>query len=158
MCDLGKGIVYAKDTPNFIAQPHRHVLGAERHAADAGDGPLHRRRRRAHRHAVGWPKSATFRTIDLVGLDILGTRRQEHARTNVQRRAQRPEAARFYQEMLERKLLGDKTKGGFYKKSKSADGERALASIGRRWSTVRARNRSSPALDMAKNSRHRRSA
>ena len=69
---LGKGVVFAKDTPNFIANRIGtfSVLNVMRlmqemdftiEDVDALTGP-----------AVGWPKSATFRTIDLVGLDILG--------------------------------------------------------------------------------------
>ena len=69
---LGKGVVFAKDTPNFIANRigtfsvlnvmrlmQEMDLSIEDVDALTGD-------------AVGWPKSATFRTIDLVGLDILG--------------------------------------------------------------------------------------
>ncbi|HEY5255430.1 MAG TPA: 3-hydroxyacyl-CoA dehydrogenase family protein, partial [Acidobacteriaceae bacterium] len=68
---LGKGIVFAKDTPNFIANRigtfsvmnvmrlmQEMDLGIEE--VDALTGQI-----------LGWPKSATFRTIDLVGLDIL---------------------------------------------------------------------------------------
>ena len=70
--NLGKGVVFAKDTPNFIANRigtfsvlnvmrlmQEMDLSIEDVDALTGD-------------AVGWPKSATFRTIDLVGLDILG--------------------------------------------------------------------------------------
>ena len=73
-CDLrlGKGVVLAKDTPNFIANRIGtfSVLNVMRlmqemdfsiEEVDALTGA-----------AVGWPKSATFRTIDMVGLDILG--------------------------------------------------------------------------------------
>src|SRR5256714_5075117 len=73
-CDLrlGKGVVWAKDTPNFIANRIGtfSVLNVMRvmqevnlsiEEVDALSG-----------EAVGWPKSATFRTIDMVGLDILG--------------------------------------------------------------------------------------
>src|SRR5579863_2352036 len=73
-CDihLGKGIVHAKDTPNFIGNRIGtfSVLNVMRlmqemdlsiEDVDALTG-----------QALGWPRSATFRTIDLVGLDILG--------------------------------------------------------------------------------------
>src|SRR5437764_7009438 len=123
-CDLrlGKGIVNAKDTPNFIANRIgtfsvlnvmriMQEMGLSIEEVDALTGS-----------AVGWPKSATFRTIDLVGLDIL-----RHVVTNMKRRVkdERPELKlpTFYGQMLERKWLGDKTKQGSYKKSKSATGE-----------------------------------
>ena len=71
-CIWAKGVVFAKDTPNFIANRIGtfSVLNVMRlmqemdlsiEDVDALTG-----------EAVGWPKSATFRTIDLVGLDILG--------------------------------------------------------------------------------------
>src|SRR5271165_5406026 len=73
-CDvrLGKGVVIAKDTPNFIGNRIGtfSVLNVMRLMQEAGltieevDALTGQ--------AVGWPKSATFRTIDLVGLDILG--------------------------------------------------------------------------------------
>src|SRR5256885_11347220 len=116
---LGKGVVVAKDTPNFIANRIGtfSVLNVMRlmqemdlsiEEVDALTG-----------QAVGWPKSATFRTIDLVGLDILG-----HVVSNMKEEADggrgRPPHTLpdFYKEMLERKWLRDKTRGGFYKKAK----------------------------------------
>src|SRR5947199_6203953 len=110
-CDvqLGKGVVIAKDTPNFIGNRIGtfSVLNVMRlmqemdlsiEDVDALTG-----------QAVGWPKSATFRTIDLVGLDILG-----HVVSNMT--AEKLQLPDFYKQMLDRKWLGDKTKGGFYKK------------------------------------------
>src|SRR5712692_5548996 len=113
---LGKGVVFAKDTPNFIGNRIGtfSVLNVMRlmqemdltiEEVDALTG-----------EAVGWPKSATFRTIDLVGLDILG-----HVVSNMAETGGSPphtsKLPDFYKQMLERKWLGDKTKGGFYKKS-----------------------------------------
>src|SRR6202049_4874505 len=117
-CDtqLGKGVVLAKDTPNFIANRIGtfSVLNVMRlmqemdlsiEEIDALTG-----------QTVGWPRSATFRTIDLVGLDILG-----HVVTNMTQNVhdERSELQipAFFQQMMERKWLGDKTKGGFYKKN-----------------------------------------
>src|SRR5271169_1864518 len=117
-CDaqLGKGVVRAKDTPNFIGNRIGtfSVLNVMRlmqemdlsiEEVDALTG-----------QAVGWPRSATFRTIDLVGLDILG-----HVVSNMTQnvRDERSELKipDFFRQMLERKWLGDKTKGGFYKKN-----------------------------------------
>ena len=158
-CDihLGKGIVMAKDTPNFIGNRIGtfSVLNVMRlmqemdlsiEDVDALTG-----------QAVGWPRSATFRTIDLVGLDILG-----HVVSNTVRVAgdsaspldERSDLKLpdFYKQMLERKWLGDKTKGGFYKKVKSAKGEEERLALD--WKTLEYHPRQKPkfpALDMAKN-------
>src|ERR1700689_4335213 len=118
-CDvqLGKGVVFAKDTPNFIANRIGtfSVLNVIRlmqemdltiEDIDALTG-----------QAVGWPKSATFRTIDLVGLDILG-HVVANMTQNVHDERSDLKVPDFVRQMLERKLLGDKTKGGFYKKGK----------------------------------------
>lgn len=153
-CDvqLGKGVVFAKDTPNFIANRIGtfSVLNVMRlmeeldlsiEEVDALTG-----------QAVGWPRSATFRTIDLVGLDILG-----HVVTNMTQnvRDERSELQIpiFFRQMLERKWLGDKTKGGFYKKVKAGagDDDERLALD---WKTLEYHPRQkakSAALDMAKN-------
>ncbi len=158
--NLGKGVVFAKDTPNFIANRigtfsvlnvirlmQEMDLSIEDVDALTGD-------------AVGWPKSATFRTIDLVGLDILG-----HVVGNMENSGG-PGAPPhpsplpdFYKQMLKRKWLGDKTKGGFYKKGvgrapspahAGSEGERLALD----WKTLEYRPRQKPrfpALDVAKN-------
>src|SRR5438876_7600235 len=145
---LGKGVVFAKDTPNFIANRIGtfSVLNVMRlmqemdlsvEEVDALTG-----------QAVGWPKSATFRTIDLVGLDILG-----HVVSNMEEadggRGRPPHTLPdFYKQMLERKWLGDKTRGGLYKKAK--DDERLALD----WKTLEYHPRQKPrftALEMAKN-------
>jgi 3-hydroxyacyl-CoA dehydrogenase len=152
-CDtqLGKGVVRAKDTPNFIGNRIGtfSVLNVIRlmqemdlsiEEIDAVTG-----------QAVGWPRSATFRTIDLVGLDVLN-----HVVTNMLQnvRDERSELQipAFFRQMIERKLLGDKTKGGFYKKVKSAGNEDERLAI--EWKTLEYHPRQKPkfaALDMAKN-------
>ena len=121
ICDLrlGKGVVAAKDTPNFIANrigtfsmlnAVRQMVALEMtiEEVDACTGP-----------AIGQPKSATFRTGDLVGLDIL-----VHVVRNIYDNATADASRDIYQvppfmeEMLKRGWLGDKTGGGFYKKVK----------------------------------------
>src|SRR5436190_3810008 len=151
-CDqrLGKAIVQAKDTPNFIANRIgtfsvlnvmriMQEMGLSIEEVDALTGS-----------AVGWPKSATFRTIDLVGLDILG-----HVVSNMTKsvKDERSELKlpTFYGQMLERKWLGDKTKQGFYKKVKSGAEEQRM---GLDWKTLEYRPRGKPRfqlLEMAKN-------
>jgi 3-hydroxyacyl-CoA dehydrogenase len=132
MCEkmLGKGIVYAKDTPNFIANrvgifsmfsaiKNMMDLGLSIVAVDQLTGPV-----------VGNPKSASFRTADLVGLDTL-----LHVAGNVYDRASEDEkremfkAPDFINQMIDKKLLGEKTKGGFYKKTKDSEGNRAILSL-----------------------------
>src|SRR5271170_481933 len=148
-CDtrLGKGVVFAKDTPNFIGNRIGtfSVLNVMRlmqemdltiEEVDALTG-----------QAVGWPKSATFRTIDLVGLDILG-HVVSNMTQNVHDERSDLKLPDFFRQMLERKWLGDKTKGGFYKKAK--DDERLALD----WKTLEYHPRQKPkfpALDMARN-------
>jgi 3-hydroxyacyl-CoA dehydrogenase len=160
---LGKGIVYAKDTPNFIANRIGcfSVVNIVRlmqefdfsvEDVDALTGS-----------AIGFPKSATFRTMDMVGLDVLG-----HVVRNARRAAPVLAGAggssepamldergdldlpAFYDQMIERKLLGDKTRAGFYKKERGPEGEKRLAID---WKTLEYRPAGRPkfaALAMAK--------
>jgi 3-hydroxyacyl-CoA dehydrogenase len=148
---LGKGVVFAKDTPNFIGNrigtfSVLNVIRLMREMdltiedVDALTGT-----------PVGWPKSATFRTIDLVGLDILG-HVVSNMTTNVHDERSELKLPDFYKQMLERKWLGDKTKGGFYKKSKGADGKEERLALD--WRTLEYHPRHKPkfpALEMAKN-------
>src|SRR5207249_5526433 len=105
-CDLrlGKGVVWAKDTPNFIANRIGtfSVLNVMRvmqemnlsiEEVDALTG-----------EAVGWPKSATFRTIDMVGLDILG-HVVGNMTANIRDERSELKLPDFYQQMLSRKML-----------------------------------------------------
>jgi 3-hydroxyacyl-CoA dehydrogenase len=120
-CDrrLGKGVVVAKDSPNFIANRIGTFsmlnvlrlmtsLGMTIEEVDACTGP-----------AVGQPKSATFRTADLVGLDVL-----LHVVKNIYETAPNDEAREMYrvpafiEEMAKRGMLGDKTGKGFYQRVK----------------------------------------
>jgi 3-hydroxyacyl-CoA dehydrogenase len=165
---LGKGVVGAKDTPNFIANRIGtfSVLNVMRlmqemdlsiEEIDTLTG-----------QAVGWPRSATFRTIDLVGLDILG-HVVSNMTQNVKDERSELRLPDFYRQMLERKWLGDKTKGGFYKKSvarapspanpgndKDKDKDKAKEDerLALDWKTLEYHPRQKPkiaALDMAKN-------
>ena len=148
---LGKGIVNAKDTPNFIANRIgtfsalnvmrvMQELDLSIEEVDALTGS-----------AVGWPKTGTFRLTDMVGLDILGHVVANMA-NNVKDERSDLKLPQWYQQMLERKLLGDKTKAGFYKKSKDAQGKEERFAID--WKTLEYRPRQKPkfaALEMAKN-------
>ena len=153
-CDvrLGKGVVIAKDTPNFIGNRIgtfsvlnvmrlMQEIGLTIEDVDALTG-----------QAVGWPKSATFRTIDLVGLDILG-HVVSNMTANVHDERSDLRLPDFFTQMLQRKWLGDKTKGGFYKKVRSSEGKEDER-LALDWKTLEYHPRQKPkfaALDMAKN-------
>src|ERR1700680_1360068 len=130
-CDrrLGKGVVVAKDTPNFIANRIgtfsmlnalrlMNKLGMTIEEADACTGP-----------AIGQPKSATFRTADIVGLDVL-----MHVVKNIYETATDDESREMYrvppfvEEIAKRKWLGDKTGQGFYKKLRG-EGEKEILTL-----------------------------
>jgi 3-hydroxyacyl-CoA dehydrogenase len=130
-CDrrLGKGVVVAKDTPNFIANRigtfsmlnALRLMGALRmtvEEVDACTGPV-----------IGQPKSATFRTADIVGLDVL-----LHVVKNIYDSVPNDESREMYkvpalvEEMARRGWLGDKTGQGFYKRVKG-DGDKEILTL-----------------------------
>jgi len=113
---LGKGVVFAKDTPNFIANrigtygllvTVREMLKGDFSVGevDSLTGPI-----------IGRPKSATFRTLDVVGLDTFA-----HVAKNVYDQVSGEEkevfeVPGFMQKMLENRWLGSKSGQGFYLK------------------------------------------
>jgi 3-hydroxyacyl-CoA dehydrogenase len=121
---LGKGIVTAKDTPNFIANRigvyaicncirTMMAMGMTVEEVDAVAGP-----------ATARPKSAAFRTADLVGLDTL-----QHVAGNsfelLSNDEQRDifKLPDFFKDMVAKGLLGNKSKQGFFKKVKGEKGQ-----------------------------------
>jgi 3-hydroxyacyl-CoA dehydrogenase len=127
---LGKGVVYAKDTPNFVANRIGTYnmfsvinamveMGLTVEAVDKLTGPV-----------IGNAKSASFRTADLVGLDTL-----LHVAGNVYEGCPDDEKRAvfkppdFINQMVEKKLLGEKTKQGFYKKTKDGKGKKVILSL-----------------------------
>ncbi len=145
---LGKGIVRANDTPNFIANriglyaalrtiALMQEFGFTIEEVDRLTGPL-----------IGRPKTATFRTMDMVGLDIfahVAKNIYENAGHDPEREAFRlPE---FIARMIERKMLGAKTGCGFYKKT----GDEILAVDPQTLEYRPQRRAAFPALDMVSN-------
>jgi 3-hydroxyacyl-CoA dehydrogenase len=127
---LGKGVVIAKDSPNFIGN-HLALYDVVRALAlvaagtysieeiDAMTGP-----------PIGRPRSATFRTLDLAGIDILA-----HVVRNLAERLTDPVAREtfvlpaFVEKMLERGWSGEKAGQGFYKRVKGDGGESQILVI-----------------------------
>jgi 3-hydroxyacyl-CoA dehydrogenase len=122
---LGKGIVRGKDTPNFVANRigvfamcnaihHMLELGMSVEEVDAVAGA-----------ATARPKSACFRTADLVGIDtLLHVAKNSYELLTADECRDTFKMPAFVQQMVERGLLGDKTKQGFYKKTKGEKPER----------------------------------
>ena len=127
---LGKTSVLAKDTPAFIGNRIGifgimslfHVvkeMGLTIEEVDKLTGPV-----------ICRPKSATFRTIDVVGLDTL-----VHTANGVKDNCPNDEMKDqfvipdFVNKMMENKWLGSKTKQGFYKMTKDANGKRNILSL-----------------------------
>jgi 3-hydroxyacyl-CoA dehydrogenase len=131
---LGKGIVMCKDTPNFIgnrvafgtgAFAMNYILenGYSVDEVDALTGSL-----------MGHPKTATFRLIDLVGVDVW-----DHVGTNLKElipydkfampslTAEKP--AKLVHTLIERGWLGNKTKVGFYKEVRTDEGKKEFWSL-----------------------------
>jgi 3-hydroxyacyl-CoA dehydrogenase len=127
---LGKGVVLAKDSPNFIGN-HIALYGVTQLLAkvaageftieeiDAVTGP-----------AIGRPGSATFRTLDLAGVDIL-----THVIENLHERLDDAHARAvfalppFVKQMVERGMSGEKAGQGFYKRVKNAAGESEILTL-----------------------------
>ena len=115
---LGKQVVYANDTPNFIANRLGIAVmfnaanlmleqGLTIEEADALTGP-----------AIGWPRTGTFRLADLIGIDILA-----NVAANFPQGVTQGKFGAVLEELIKRKWIGDKTGQGFYKKSRGADGK-----------------------------------
>src|SRR2546421_11504862 len=118
---LGKGVVVAKDRPNFIANRIGTFGALVTIHAMLEDGYTIEEVDKITGPAVGRPKTATFRTFDLVGLDVFA-HVVKNLHENLPDDAERemfvmPE---FVAKMIERRLLGNKTKAGFYKKVSEA--------------------------------------
>jgi 3-hydroxyacyl-CoA dehydrogenase len=127
---LGKGIVYGKDTPNFVGNRIGtfgmtsvfHWMGEFRMGITETDkifGP-----------ATGRPKSAVFRTADVVGLDTMA-----HVLTTVAESCpddpwrERFEVPAALRALIDKGALGEKTGAGFYKKTRDASGARQIDAL-----------------------------
>ncbi|WP_291431545.1 3-hydroxyacyl-CoA dehydrogenase/enoyl-CoA hydratase family protein [Deinococcus sp.] len=125
---LGKGVVVANDVPGFVANrigvygiiramQHMQKTGLTPAQVDQLTGP-----------ALGRASSATFRTADLSGLDII-----YHVASDLGQATPDDEdftlTPAFRTLVEEKKMLGDKTGSGFYKKTKGADGKTKILNL-----------------------------
>ena len=118
---LGKGVVFGKDTPNFVGNRiGAHAMMATIHQM-LEDGLAPEDVDAITGLAMAHPKSASFRTADLVGLDTF-THVADNCYTSLTSDEDREvfKVPDYIRAMVEKKILGDKTRGGFYKKSKDA--------------------------------------
>ena len=141
---LGKGVVVAKDSPGFIGN-HLALYGVARIIASLEGGYTIEEIDEMTGPAIGRPKSATFRTLDLAGLDIVG-----HVMRDLHARLQDPHARTtfalppFVEQMLAKGLIGEKSGQGFYKRVKAAGGESEILTLDR--STLEYGPRKAPKL------------
>lgn len=144
---LGKQVVFAHDTPNFIANRIGVAViftaatlmleqGLTVEEVDALTGP-----------AIGWPRTGTFRLADMVGIDILA-----HVAANFPQGAVPGRFAEVLQEIVKRGWLGDKAGQGFYKKTRGADGKEERLALDLNTLEYRPLAKAAlPALEMARN-------
>jgi 3-hydroxyacyl-CoA dehydrogenase len=150
---LGKGVVAAKDRPNFIANRIGTFGAMFTIKTMLEDGYTVEEVDKMTGQAVGRPKSATFRTFDLVGIDVFG-----HVVRNLYENLPDDEeretfkAPVFLTDMIQSGLLGNKTKGGFYKKQKGEGQKQEIWTLDVASLEYKPSQKIKlPALDMAKN-------
>ena len=121
--NLGKEVVAARDTPNFIANRIGTYFILETLRVMEEEGLSVEEVDALTGTAIGLPRTGTFRLADMVGLDILSHVARNFARAQQQDGGGQSALPGFLEAMLERKWLGDKTGGGFYKKQRGDDGK-----------------------------------
>jgi 3-hydroxyacyl-CoA dehydrogenase len=148
--NLGKEVVRARDTPNFIANRIGTFFILETLRVMEEEGLTVEEVDALTGTAIGLPRTGTFRLADMVGLDILShvARNFAKAKQDAGGQAALPS---FLETMLERKWLGDKTGGGFYKKERGADGKDARLVLDLKTLEYQPSSKPKlPALEMAK--------
>jgi len=124
---LGKGIVYAKDTPNFIGNRIGAFAGAVTMRTAIEDGYLIEEIDQITGPAIGRTKLATFKLADLVGLDVMS-----HVSKNLYdtlpegKERDYFKSSPFIEQMIKNQWLGQKAKQGFYKRVKGEGKDETL--------------------------------
>ncbi|WP_109489457.1 3-hydroxyacyl-CoA dehydrogenase/enoyl-CoA hydratase family protein [Occallatibacter savannae] len=144
---LGKQVVFANDTPNFIANRIGVMVmftaaalmleqGLTIEDVDALTGPV-----------LGFPRTGTFRLADMVGIDVLA-----HVAANFPQGVTPGGFGEVLQEIVKRGWLGDKSGQGFYRKTRGADGKEQRFVLDLKTFDYRPLEKANlPALEMAKN-------
>ena len=148
---LGKGIVYAKDTPNFVANRigtygivsvFKHMERLEMSIEDVDT---------AFGRAAGRPKLGVFGLADLVGLDTI-----DHVLGNVRTNCPDDDEAdahvtpAWYKMLLTEGVLGNKTGKGFYQRTKQRDDKGRRITLARNWKTGEYAPKARPRFDSVK--------
>jgi 3-hydroxyacyl-CoA dehydrogenase len=144
---LGKQVVFACDTPNFIANRIGIAVMFNAAALMLKQGLTIEEVDALTGQAIGWPRTGTFRLADLVGIDILA-----HVAANFPQGVTQSGFSPVLEEIVKRGWLGDKAGQGFYKKLRGADGkdERLVLDLAT-FEYRPAAKPALPALEMAKN-------
>jgi len=149
---LGKGIVFAKDTPNFIANRIGAFATAITMRTTIEEGYLIEEVDQITGPAMGRPKLATFKLADLVGLDVMA-----HVSKNLYeslpegKEREYFEFSPFFQQMIKNQWLGQKTKQGFYKRVKQDGKEETLVLDYEKLEYRPQKKVSLPSVEMGKN-------
>ena len=143
---LGKQVVFANDTPNFIANRIGVAVmfqaaglmieqGLTIEEVDVLTGPI-----------LGWPRTGTFRLADMVGIDVLA-----HVAANFPQGTRPGRFSEILAEIVRRGWVGDKAGQGFYKKTRTGDKEERLVLDLETFSYRAAARPALGAVEMAKN-------
>ena len=149
---VGKGVVYAKDTPNFIGNRIGAISGAITMRTMVEDGYRIEEVDQITGPAIGRPKMGTFKLGDLVGLDVMAhvsKNLYESLSAGKERDIFAPSP--FIQQMIKNQWLGLKTKQGFYKKVKGEGKDETLVLDYEKLEYRPQQKANLPSLEMAKN-------
>jgi len=144
--NLGKQVVFANDTPNFIANRIGVAVMFTAAALMMEQGLTIEEVDALTGSAIGWPRTGTFRLADLVGIDVLA-----HVAANFPAGAAQGGFGDVLKEIVKRGWLGDKAGQGFYKKNKGGGKDERLVLDLSTFEYRPAAKPALPALEMAKN-------
>ena len=144
---LGKQVVFANDTPNFIANRIGVAVTFTVAALMLEQGLAIEEVDALTGQAIGWPRTGTFRLADMVGIDVLAS-----VARNFPQGVAQGSFSSVLEEIVRRGWLGDKAGQGFYKKTRGADGTEQRMVLDVKTFEYRPLAKAAiPSLEMAKN-------